>query len=273
MIRAGEAGGFIPEAFNELSNHAEEAHKFKRFHWFIWYLAPRAVASIPLAMALAATLKTMGKGIGGVEGGSTDFMGTLIQYIKWPYGPMTLAVAGLMLLARWLLGMHGMRRWRHELGLRSPIYGPRARNESISIFSWTLSRLSHAGIPPNTAWERAVGAVPNLEMQSRLRQAGSKMHSGSRVSEVIFGSKLFPEEYAPVISTGELVGDVGGAMDQLERMSRIDYDESTKKARRGSLTIGGVIAILTSGLVLYFIVTAWYVDLPRNAVPEVFGEE
>jgi len=264
MVRAGEAGGFVPAAFMELSHLAEEAYKFKRFHWFIWYLIPRALMAIPIALAFAATIRT------AAERGSGDLLSILGGYLAWPYGPMTLAIAAILLLGRWWLGTHAMRHVRHAIGLKAPIYGPRARNESIAVFTWTLSRLAKAGIPPNTAWRMALAAVPNLEMQRRLDEAGTRMHDGSRLSEAIFGSKLFPEEYAPVISTGEMVGDLTGALDQLERVSRTEYDESTRKARWSSLRIGMVFAIATSGLIVVLIVKAWYVDVIKIFAPEVF---
>ncbi len=261
MIRAAEQGGFVPEAFEVLSKQAEEAYKFKRFHWFIWYLIPNAVCSIPLVYAFIATLKLTYKR--STEQGA-PFLATFIELLRWPYGPATLAIAAVLLLLRWWLGSYPMRRFRHRLGLNVPIYGPRARNESVTLFSWTMGRLARGGTSPQQMWNLAADSVPNLEMRERLREAGSRMHSGSRLSEVIFGSKLFPEEYAPVISTGEMVGDLPGALDQLERVSRTEFDVSTGRARWGSARIGGVAFVLTSGIVAIVLFKGWYVDITNT---------
>lgn len=256
MIRAGEAGGFIPEAFMELSDHAEEAYKFKRYHWFVWYLFPRAILAIPLVFAAMDGLILAYKRTDTQQ--SASYIACVWEKIVWPYGPMMLGIAATMLLLRWWLGTYRMRHFRHRLGLKSPIYGPRARNESVSIFTWTLSRLARAGVPPQTSWQLAVSAVPNLEMQERLRAAGAKMHSGSKLSEVVFGSRIFPEEFAPVLTTGEMVGDVTGALDQLERASRTEYMETTKKAKFGSFHLGITFAIITSGIIVITVVYGWY---------------
>jgi type IV pilus assembly protein PilC len=266
MIRAAEAGGFVPEAFMMLSNHAEEAHKFKRFHWFLWYAIPRALVALPLAFAFGDSIRkaaTEGRG---------DLVNIFMGFVVWPYGPIMLGIAAAMLLVRWWMGTLPMRHARHRIGLRAPVFGARARNESISLFTWTLSRLSKSGVPPNSSWQMALAAVPNLEMQARLRDAGARMHSGSRLSEAVFGTKLFPDEYAPIISTGELTGDLPGALDQLERVSRTEYDETTKKAKWTSMRIGCVFMILTSGVMLLIIVKAWYHDVIKIFAPEAFEQ-
>lgn len=256
MMRAGEAGGFMPEAFALLSQQAEDAYKFKRFHWFIWYLAPRALLAIPIALAVVDALVLAYKR--NSETQPVSFVSVLIELMIWPYGPMMLAIGAVMLVLRWWFSTHRMRHFRHRMGLKAPIYGPRARNESVAVFTWTLSRLSKAGLSPQRSWELATAAVPNLEMQERLRDAGARMHSGSRLSEVVFGSRIFPDEYAPILSTGELTGDIVGSLETLERASRNDFEESSKRAKWGSMRIGAVFAIVTSGIVVITLIYGWY---------------
>lgn len=256
MIRAGETGGFLPDAFMTLADQAEEAYKFKRFHWFIWYLAPRALVAVPLAFAAIDALIIAYKRTDTFV--SPSVWSVFLEKLIWPYGPIILAIGAAMLLLRWWLSTHRMRRFRHAMGLKMPIYGPRARNESISLFTWTLSKLSRAGISPHRSWQLATEAVPNLEMQARLTEAAARMESNTRLSEVIFGSKLFPDEYAPILSTGELTGDLTGALDQLERVSRTEFEETTRKAKWGSMRIGLVFAIVTSGAVCITLTYGYY---------------
>lgn len=260
MVHAGEVGGFLPEAFAQLSHQAGEAHKFKRFHWFIWYLIPRALAVMPVLLAFreALILSYRRTSEGAANPG---IWGIVWEKVVWPYGPLFLVIAGGLLLLRWWLGSMPMRRFRHGLALKLPVYGARARNESVAIFSWTLSRLGKAALPPHRMWPLAAEAVPNMEMGQRLSETGRSLHDGSRLSEAIFNSGVFPPQYAPLISTGEMVGDVTGALDQLEMVSRGDYDESTGKARFTSTRIGVAFAIAISGIVLIVVFRAWYVEM------------
>lgn len=260
MVRAGETGGFLPEAFAQLSHQAGEAHKFKRFHWFVWYLLPRALAVMPVLFAFreAIILSWRRTSAGAPNAGMGE---VLIERLMWPYGPAFLAISAVLLLLRWWLGTLQMRQFRHRTALRFPIYGARARNECVAIFSWTLSRLGRAGLPPHRMWPLAAAAVPNLEMGNRLAEVGRSLHDGSRLSDAIFRSGLFPQQYAPIIATGETVGDVTGALDQLEMVSRGDYEESTGKARFTSTRLGCAFMMAVSGLVLIVIFKTWYGDL------------
>lgn len=259
-IHAAEQGGFLPEAFAVLSAQAEDAHKFKRFHWFVWYLGPRMLLAIPFVFAIRAGILESAKGLG-----DPPFLGAVIRNMVWPYGPMILALGTILMILRAILGTYEMRRFRHRMGLRIPVYGPRARNECIAVFTWVLSRLAKAGVPPNSSWQMATEAVPNLEMAARLRDAGKMMQDGSRLSDAIFASKLFPNEYAPVVSTGELTGDMEGSLDQLERISRTEFEATTAAARIKSIRFGCLFAIITSGIVLIVVVYAWY----NEAIPLV----
>lgn len=267
MVRAGETGGFLPDAFAQLSDQAGEAHKFKRFHWFVWYLIPRALAVMPVLFAFreALILSYRRTSDGSPNAGLAT---VLLEKLMWPYGPIALAVTSILLLLRWWLSSLPMRTFRHRLALSLPVYGARARNESVAIFSWTLSRLGKAGLPPHRMWPLAAAAVPNLEMSRRLVQTGRSLHDGSRLSEAIFNSGVFPQQYAPLISTGEMIGDVPGALDRLEVVSRGDYDESTGRARFTSTRLGCAFAMLVSGIVLIVLMRTWYGDLYNEVLKD-----
>jgi type II secretory pathway component PulF len=258
-IRSAENGGFLPEAFEVLSNQAKDAHNFKRFHWFIWYLVPRAVVAIPLVFLVrAALLESADRSMNGANNPSSIFVQVVWERLLWPYGPLCLLIAGIMMLLRWWLGSAPMTLLRHKMGLQFPIYGARARNECIALFTWALSKLARAGVSPASSWRLAADTVPNLEMRERLYDAGRRMNDGSRLSEVIFGSGLFPEEYAPIISTGELTGDIESSLQQLADATRTEFEVSTSRAKWGSMRMGAVFAIVTSGAVLITLAYAWY---------------
>lgn len=267
MVRAGEVGGFLPEAFAEISNQAAEAHKFKRFHWFLWYLMPRMLATLPLLFAFReAILLSWQRHSNGLP--NAGVWAIVRERLIWPYGPAFLVVVIILLLMRWWLGTLRMRRFRHKVGLSMPVYGARARNESVAIFSWTMSRLGRAGLPPHRIWPLAAAAVPNIVMAERLLETGRSLHDGSRLSEAIFNSGVFPQQYAPLIATGETVGDVTGALDQLEMVSRGDYEESTGRARFTSVRMGCLFAMVLSGLVLIVLMKTWYGDLINTVLQD-----
>src|SRR5437588_2406697 len=56
LVRAGEVGGFLPDAAATISEQAMNAHKFKRFHWWIWIVGFNALLGIPLAFGFRHSL-------------------------------------------------------------------------------------------------------------------------------------------------------------------------------------------------------------------------
>jgi hypothetical protein len=48
MTRAGEVGGFLPEACETIGQQAQQAHKFRRWFAWIWFIVFNAALSIPL---------------------------------------------------------------------------------------------------------------------------------------------------------------------------------------------------------------------------------
>lgn len=267
LSRAGEEGGFLPEAYSQISQQAQDTHKFRKFHWFIGPSILRFVVLVPGAVLGARAMLTWWK-LMDATGGTGDTWGLGMQAfaeeLKWPVGPLT-ALAYFILLLIWIWWKSDMmKRARHAAGLRIPIYGPRARNECVNIFCWTLSRLSESGVSPQRSWEVAISAVPNLEMRERLAKAGRLMRDGTKLSQVVFESKLFPEDYAPVISTGEMVGDLPGSLKRLADVSRSDFETQTTKAQAQSISFGCTFGLVTSGVACIILAYMWYNQLPKT---------
>lgn len=257
-IHAGEQGGFLPDAFALLSAQAGEAHKFRRFHWFVYPILITIIVTLPSTLAFGETLKYASKNLDGA------IFSIWFRYMAWPYGPMTVAIIACILLLRAIMSTYEATRLRHRLSLKIPVYGSRSRNECIATFTWALARLSKAGIPPGSSWQMATEVVPNVEMAHRLRETGRRMNDGSKLSDAIFGSQLFPQEYAPVVSTGEMTGDIEGSLNQLEEISRTEFEAKTAMARSVGFRVASVLFVAMGGIALIIVVKTWYVDMYSN---------
>lgn len=259
LIRAGERGGFLPDAAATVSEQAFNAHKFKRFHsWWVWILAINML-SIPVMLLFRQAIVSYAQH--PTAGDTLIVFKVMWRLFLWPWGEIMLALVLGTLAIRHYLSSRQMRAFRHEVAMKTPVLGRRARDEGSTIFSWTLSRLARSGIPPNQAWELAMQSVPNLSMQKKLRNAGAIMNEGSRLSDVIFKSDLFPQEYAPMVATGEMTGDVPGALERLSQVSRVEYDTGTVKSKAFTTTLGCTTLLIVTGFVTIMIYYIWYHDV------------
>lgn len=262
-VHAAEIGGFLPDAFSLLSAQAGDAYKFRRFHWFIYPILIAIIVSLPIAFAASTALNVAAEKL---DPNPAFFIQEFFRQVAWPYGPMTLAIIGCLFALRAILSTYEARRFRHRVSLMIPIYGPRSRNECIATFTWALARLAKAGVPPSTSWQMATEVVPNVEIARKLREVGSKLRDGSKLSDAIFGSKLFPEEYAPMVSTGELTGDMEGTLNQLEEVSRTEFEAKSAMAKSVGFRVFSALFFAMGGVLLIIIAKAWYVDVIQKVL-------
>lgn len=262
MVRAGEVGGFLPDALMQVSDHAGRAHKFKRWFWFVWVVGLNALIAIPLMLLMTrAMLATWRRMDSGGEGFSDALRQSYTEKILWPWGPLLLAALGVTFYLRYLFSSTRLARFRHNLGLKWPVIGARARHECVSTFSWLLASLSRSGIPPNQAWLLAADAVPNLAMREKLLEAGRLMRDGTKLSDAAAQSGLFPQEYSSIIATGEVVGDVPGSFQRLADLSHAEYEAAQVYAKARGGCWGLVGCAVTSGILLIIFFYFWYHEL------------
>jgi type II secretory pathway component PulF len=142
--------------------------------------------------------------------------------------------------------------------------GGRARHEGISLFAWVLGKVAQGGGTPHQSWEVGLECVPNLALRRELREAGQKLHTGERLSAAFSGTRLFPEEYAPMMATAELTGDVPGTLQTLSDLSRRDFETSTTKSKAAAWVMSSTALVVTGGIILILMVVMWYYRLPET---------
>ena len=269
MVRAGEVGGFLPEAAQAAAQQAEAAHKFRRSLWFVWVVAIHAFLAIPvgyLAYRLfpRAYEITESSGASDFGGGVSAISSAFWELMLWPIGPAVLFVYAITIVLYLWANSRPMTARRHGWSLKTPLLGGRAKNEGLSLFAWVLSKVAQAGMPPNRSWEHGVETVPNLALREKLRAMGGRLHSGERLSTAFYDSHLFPDEYAPMMATAEMTGDVPGTLHKLSELSRQEFEISTTKSKAAAWIMSSTAVMVTAGILLIFLVVMWYYRMPET---------
>lgn len=271
MVRAAEYGGFFPEAYDLITDQAQASHKFRI--WFVWLLAVAIMvgACLPIMwLVLRGALESwdVQEKTGGMSPGMGTFVSGVGHQLLWPCGPI---IVGLVLFF-FLFGKYWQalprRESRHRLLLLLPSVNKRARAESLSVFAWTMGMLSKVGLPPKTVWDLSIATVPNLEMRRRLDETGKQMTEQTRLSEALSQSRQVPEEYAPIVQTGEITGDVPGA---LIRASQTQLEEFKVGDTASKMRVGCWMLLLM-GVGSAILIMMYYGGFFKPLMDKILGD-
>jgi type II secretory pathway component PulF len=270
LTRAGEAAGFLPDAFDEIARQAESVHAFRRWFFWIWFLAINTLLSVPLMKVTDDAVLRMwnDQSANGGAGGSGTLFHEMWLTFLWPWGPITfVSYLAAFALNRWLASNRS-REFRHRLGLKVPVYGKRALNENLARFSWTMARVSRIGMSPARSWSLAAESVPNLAFRHELEHVGAALSGQEKMSDIFFRSKLFPDEYAPMIATAEYTGDYSGALDKLATVSAGEFVAAQNYAKARSGCWGVLFAFVVGAFLMGSLLYTWVNQIPTQVMKD-----
>jgi type II secretory pathway component PulF len=234
MVRAGEIGGYLPEALEAVSGQAMNSIKFRR--WFVWLGA----TTLMVVGCLIVMQVMLNAAIGSIKrqdqaGGTLPGFGTLFsemgKTLLWPMGPFILVLLIGIFVGGHLWQSTPFRRWRHRMALLVPSTGKRARAEAFAAFSWNMAMLSKSGIPPRQVWKLAAATMPNMEMRHQMELESARMTDTTKLSESLARTKTVPDEYAPMVQTGEITGDIPGQLLHASRGTQQEFETHDKFAK------------------------------------------
>lgn len=224
-VRAGEAGGYLPDALAHTSAQIQASWKVRRHYLWTALAIFSTVIMLPLIPVFRGGSEALGRVI---NGGETTGEAVLDQYFAgflnalwgWP-------LVGLIIMtAAYLFGPYVTGRiWflplRHAAAARLPLIGRRTRMESSRELSFHLENLSVAGISPYRAFGLAASAIPNKVYRDQLEDAARPMREDMPISQVL-PRHLIPDDLVDLVRTGEMTGTTHEAFQQIERLAAGD---------------------------------------------------
>ncbi|MCH8978742.1 MAG: type II secretion system F family protein [Armatimonadetes bacterium] len=250
-VRAGERGGYLPEACQVISEQAHETHKLQRVYWWLGAVLILMAFTFAAAMAGGTGIERAIDSINNPNDPDNTVLAGITAALLGPVGLALILFFALYFGTKMFLRRTASRAKRHAIALKTPLVGQRASSESLALFAWHLNKLGKAGLSPFASWNLAASAVPNIAFSDRLIKVGSGMGEATRFSALFYNSDLFSHEISAMMETGEMTGQIGPALDQAMDYSRAEQKtaDTMLKAKAGCwamllLTGGGMIAFL-----------------------------
>lgn len=238
-VAAGETGGFIDIALEEIAYNYEQNIALYRGSWIPKLMATQSL----LCLALVAFLMpAFFSHTGNVAAFVTSYL-RLTLFFAVP------VAAGLYVAARVAanqLQLPEFRRLRDSLSLRVPPFGDLQRQAAIAAFLRMLRRLFHAGVAPITAWEGAMNTSSNVVIRERLAASYELMQQGSTLADAFSATGLFADQVEQLVATGQQSGQVVEMLDQATDYYQEKVTEAAGKSRFMMLRLG-ILAMLILG--------------------------
>lgn len=149
----------------------------------------------------------------------------------------------------------------HKFILKIPIFGDLFLKISIARFTRTLGTLVRSGVPILEALEIVAETSGNKVVELAILDARNAIKEGSKISDPLKESKVFPAMVVHMIAVGEETG----ALDAMLFKSADYYDREVDAIVSALASILEPMMIVFLGVIVGFIVVAMY--LPIFSLP------
>jgi type IV pilus assembly protein PilC len=263
MIRAGEAGGMIDRALEQIAASLEKDTALRgKIKGALTY--PAIVLSFTFVLIAAVLIfivpifEQMFKNLGGKLPGITQFLVTASHNMWW-IGPLflTVTVGGTVLFKRRLRESETARLSFDKFKLRLPVFGSLFRKLAMSRFSRNLGLLLNVGVPVMQALSVVGDTTGNEVINVAMKDVQSAVRDGQPMSSALRNHKIFPEMVTQMIEVGEESGQISQMLDKVADF----YDREVDSAAESLTASIEPIMVLVMGAVVGGMVICLYLPM------------
>ncbi|MEV6598200.1 type II secretion system F family protein [Actinoplanes sp. NPDC051346] len=263
MVRAGEAGGMIDQALEQVAESLEKDTALRgKIKAALTY--PAIVLGFTFLM-IGAVLKfivpifeEMFHNLGGELPGITQFLVDVSHNMFW-IAPtfLTVTITSAVLYKRQLRTSADFRLKVDTLKLRLPVFGSLLGKLAMSRFSRNLGLLLNVGVPVMQALT-VVGETTGNEIVNRaMADVQSAVRDGQPMSSALRHHKVFPTMVTQMIEVGEESGQISQMLDKVADF----YDREVDSAAESLAASIEPIMVLVMGSVVGGMVICLYLPM------------
>ena len=263
MIRAGEAGGMIDRALEQIAESLEKDTALRgKIKSALTY--PAIVLCFTFVLIAAVLIfivpifEQMFKNLGGELPGITQFL-VDTSHNMWWIGPLVLglAVVGSVLFKRRQRESESFRLAVDRAKLRMPVFGSLFRKLAMSRFSRNLGLLLNVGVPVMQALSVVGDTTGNEVINLAMRDVQTAVRDGQPMSSALRNHKVFPEMVKQMIEVGEESGQISQMLDKVADF----YDREVDSAAESLTASIEPIMVLVMGAVVGGMVICLYLPM------------
>ncbi|HEX2291311.1 MAG TPA: type II secretion system F family protein [Pseudonocardiaceae bacterium] len=263
MIRAGEAGGMIDRALEQIADSLEKDTALRgKIKSALTYpaivLAFTFVLIAAVLIFIVPIFEQMFKNLGGELPAITQFLVTASHNMFW-LGPLLIAIAVTLtvLYKRRMRESAEFRLTVDRAKLRMPVFGSLFRKLAMSRFSRNLGLLLNVGVPVMQALSVVGETTGNEVINAAMKDVQSAVRDGQPMSTALRQHKIFPEMVTQMIEVGEESGQISQMLDKVADF----YDREVDSAAESLTASNEPIMVLVMGAVVGGMVICLYLPM------------
>jgi len=263
MVRAGEAGGMIDKALEQIADSLEKDTALRgKIKGALTY--PAIVLGFTFVLIAAVLIfivpvfENMFKNLGGELPAITQFLVTTSHNMWW-IGPLVLTagISGAVMYKRRLRESESFRLAADKAKLRMPVFGSLFRKLAMSRFSRNLGLLLNVGVPVMQALAVVGETTGNEVINDALKDVQSAVRDGQTMSTALRRHSIFPEMVTQMIEVGEESGQISQMLDKVADF----YDREVDSAAESLTASIEPIMVLVMGAVVGGMVICLYLPM------------
>ena len=262
MVRAGEAGGFLPEILNKLAVHLEQSaalrRKVKSAMMYPMIVITIAILIVTLLIVkVIPVFENMFKDFGAELPMPTQVLINISHFVR-SYGVFVLvALVGFFFLFRWYLNTTNGRLAFDGLMLKLPIVGPLIKKVAVARFSSTLAALIGSGVTIINALEIVSTTSGNEVINKVLKNATVSTERGEPIASALNESPFIPRMVVKMMEIGETSGRLDTMLNKISDF----YTDQINAAVAGLTSMIEPIMIAFLGIVVGGIMIAMFMPI------------
>jgi type IV pilus assembly protein PilC len=263
MIRAGEAGGMIDRALEQIADSTEKDSALRgKIKSAMTY--PAIVLSFTFVLIAAVLIfivpifENMFKNLGGQLPAITQFLVTASHNMWW-IGPLVIVVGvGTTVFYKTKSRTSADFRLKvDKIKLRLPVFGPLFRKLAMSRFSRNLGLLLNVGVPVMQALTVVGETTGNEVINMAMKDVQSAVRDGNPMSSAMRHHPIFPAMVTQMIEVGEESGQISQMLDKVADF----YDREVDAAAESLTASIEPIMVLVMGAVVGGMVICLYLPM------------
>jgi type IV pilus assembly protein PilC len=263
MVRAGEAGGMIDGALEQIAQNFEKDSALRgKIKGALTYpaivLGFTFVLIAGVLIFIVPIFQQMFANLGGELPAVTQVLVDASDNMYW-FGPLFLimSISGTIVFKREMRRRENLRLAVDRVKLKLPVFGSLFRKLAMSRFSRNLGVLLGVGVPVMQALAVVGETTGNEVINLAMRDVQSGVRDGQPMSAALRNHPIFPEMVTQMIEVGEESGQISQMLDKIADF----YDREVDSAAESLTASIEPIMVLLMGTIVGGMVICLYMPM------------